>query len=270
MAHRVSVQVCTLNEQENIGTCLDLIAANEPEDILVIDGGSSDMTIQIARKRGVRVIQVGPVGLAAQRRAGIVESRSPYTAFVDADDRLEPTWLDTMVHELKEGDYAALQSLVRVPVSGSWWSSAWNRYFTSAIVQTPDVIMVGRPALFETSALTALPEPAGMVVEDTEMSQQLLLMGHRMGIGSAVSWRLCPITLRENFMKWQGYGQGYRQFVRRFPGRKGAIAKHMLLTVPVGRTLPSVLRGHPTQILFGTLMSVSMSIGWCRESLRPS
>ena len=268
MALPVSVQVCTLNEESNIGACLDSILANDPEDVVVVDGGSSDGTTRIALERGVRVIEAGPIGLAAQRREGVMTSHSQYTAFVDADDRLEPNWLETMISDLESGGYAALQSLLRVPPSGSWWSQAWDRYFRSAIAPCPDVIMVGRPALFKTSALLALPQTSGMVIEDTEMSQHFVLLGLRMGIGSAISWRLCPTQIGENFAKWSGYGRGYRQFVHQFPERRKAIAKHILYTVPVGRTMPSVLRGHLSQPLFGVMMSANMVRGWILESCK--
>ena len=238
---------------------------NDPEDVLVVDGGSTDETVDIARRKGVRVIEAGPVGLAAQRRIGYRTSPSSYTAFVDADDRLEPDWLPTMLSELQAGNYSALQSLLRVPSSASWWSAAWNRYFMSAITSRADTIMVGRPALFETKALLVLPEPSENVVEDTEMSRQFVLSGLRMGIGTAVSFRICPTTNAENFRKWRGYGRGYRQFVRQFPERKAAMLKHMTITVPVSRTLPSVVRGHVSQPLFGFMMSTNMVVGWVQE-----
>ena len=268
MAHPVSVQVCTLNEEANIGPCLDQILTNDPEDVVVIDGGSTDRTVGIARGRGIRVIEAGPVGLAAQRRIGYQTSPSAYTAFVDADDRLEPRWIPTMLAELQAGGYSALQSLLRVPSSECWWSAAWNRYFVSAVTPQADTIMVGRPSLFNTRALLALPEPSGAIVEDTEMSRQFALKGMRMGIGTAISFRICPTTKEENFRKWRGYGRGYQQFVQQFPERRTAILKHMAVTVPVSRTLPSVAQGHISQPVFGFMMSVNMIIGWMQESLQ--
>ena len=50
----VSVQICTLNEAANIGPCLESVWANDPAEVIVIDGGSSDRTVGIAESMGAR------------------------------------------------------------------------------------------------------------------------------------------------------------------------------------------------------------------------
>jgi glycosyltransferase involved in cell wall biosynthesis len=265
VAHPVSVQICTLDEEDNIGACLESVLAAEPEDVVVIDGGSTDRTVAIAVELGVRVIEAGRIGLGRQRRLGYLKSPSRYTAFVDADDRLEPDWLAVLVGELEAGGYSALQSLLRVRDDGTWWSRRWNDYFRETIAPAADTIMVGRPALYVSAALQELPEPSGMVIEDTEMSRWFERHGHRQGIGTAVSYRLCPNGREENWLKWRGYGRGYRQFVEQNPDRRQAILRHMLVTVPIERTWRPVLRGHLSQPLFGAMMTGNYLAGWLAE-----
>ncbi len=59
MPRPVSVQICTLNEEGNIGECLETVVANDPEEIVVIDGGSTDRTVEIAEAMGARVLAPG-------------------------------------------------------------------------------------------------------------------------------------------------------------------------------------------------------------------
>ena len=256
------MQICTLNEAANIEACLDAVRANDPEDVLVIDGGSTDGTAGLARAAGVRVIDAGPIGLARQRQVGYRDSPCPYTAFVDADDRLEPGWLATLVRELEEGGYAALQSLLRVPEPHNFWTAGWDAYFAETVRPTADTIMVGRPALYRTDALMAIRAEPGMIVEDTEMSRDFQLRGLRQGIGTATSYRHCPEGSSENLAKWRGYGRGYRQFVTAHPERTPAILAHMLWTVPVRRSIGPLLKGRITQPAFGTLMSINEVVGF--------
>ena len=109
----VSVQICTLNEQGNIGDCLDVrTGSNDPEEILVIDGGSTDGTVEIAEAFGARVLSPGRLGLGPSRRLGYMSTTSRYSAFIDADDRISPDWLGTMIRELEAGGYAALQDCI--------------------------------------------------------------------------------------------------------------------------------------------------------------
>ena len=263
----VSVQICTLNEAANIVDCLAAVQANDPDDVLVIDGGSTDGTPDLVRDAGARLLEAGPIGLARQRRLGYLDSPCPYTAFVDADDRLGADWLGTMLTELQAGGYSALQGCLRAAEPTSWWEHGWNEYLAASIRPVPDTIMVGRPALFRTDSLLGISSTEGILVEDTEMSKDFQDRGLRQGIGTAVSYRRCPSTMTENLSKWRGYGRGYREFARKHPDRQGALIKHMLFTVPVARSWPPVLRGKPTQPVFGLLMGTSMAIGWARSSL---
>ncbi len=73
---------------------------------------------------------------------------------MDADDRLGPDWLETMIRELEAGGYSALQSSLRaVRVRQLVESTGWNQYFIESVRPTADTTMVGRPALFVTAAL---------------------------------------------------------------------------------------------------------------------
>lgn len=86
----VSVIVAVLNAADYLATALDSVVRQCPSarEILVIDGGSTDGSAEIAASRpGVRVIRQTGRGLAAARNQAILASRCPLIAFCDADDR---------------------------------------------------------------------------------------------------------------------------------------------------------------------------------------
>lgn len=258
----VSVQICTLNEEANIGACLETVVVNDPEEIVVIDGGSTDRTVAIAEGFGARVIVPGKLGLGPSRQLGYMSTTCTYTAFVDADDRLSSKWLTAMVGELEAGGYAALQSSLRAVETGSWWTSGWNQYFIESVRPTPETSMVGRPALFVTAELQAETDELTSLDEDTHLSRRFEKRGLRQGIGHAIAYRHVEQSWVENTRKWQSYGKGYRGFVRSNPDRRSAILKHMLLTVPVTRSVRPVLRGHLRQPAFSVIMGASILRGW--------
>lgn len=258
----VSVQVCTLNEEANIGPCLESIQANDPEEIVVIDGGSSDQTVNIATAAGARVLTPGRLGLGPSRQQGWQATNAPYVAFVDADDRLPSSWLRGMLKELQAGGYAALQSRLGVFEPRSWWSRSWDQYFTESIRLTSDTAMVGRPALFMRVALGTLQEELPSLDEDTHLSRWFEVQGMRQGVGSPKALRLVEETWSENAAKWRSYGKGYHGFVQAHPDRRAALLKHVLFTIPVSRSVRPVLRGHITQPIFGALMAWQIMRGW--------
>ena len=262
MPQPVSVQICTLNEEANIGACIKAVLANDPEEIVVIDGGSTDQTVAIAEGLGARVLIPGRLGLGPSRQLGYLSTTTKFVAFVDADDRLDPGWLPLMIHELEAGNYSALQSSLRAVDEGTWWSRGWNQYFIESVRPVADTIIVGRPALFNTADLQAESAELTSLDEDTHLSRRFEVRGLRQGIGTAVAYRHVEQTWAENMSKWKSYGRGYRGFVSEHPERRAAILKHMVFTVPVARSWRPVLRGQLTQPVFGVLMAANILAGW--------
>ena len=260
----VSVQVITLNEEANIGDCIRAIKVNEPVEIVVIDGGSTDRTIEIARSHGARVITPGRLGRGASRHLGYTSTDQPYVAMVDADDRISPDWLETSLKELQEGNYAALQSCLRSVSRRTFWERGWDEYYRESIRPAVDTIMVGHPSVYRTDALMGTRDDIGNDHEDTQMSVDFQRRGLRQGIGTAVSYRVVPDLWAENSSKWLAYGRGYRSFVRRHPERKRSIARHMLITIPLVRGWRPLRRGSFESPLFCAIMAATIVRGFVK------
>lgn len=82
----ISIVMPTLNEAAGLeATLADLHWADE---IIVVDGGSTDDTTSIARRAGARVLDVPGVTIAAQRNAGIAVARHTWILALDADERV--------------------------------------------------------------------------------------------------------------------------------------------------------------------------------------
>lgn len=101
---RVSVYVPVYNAERYIEKCLTGIKAQTYpiEDTIVIDDGSTDRSMDIARDMGVRVIsQPGNLGLSLARRRAFDEIETPLIAALDADCVPEPNWLGTLIPDMK-------------------------------------------------------------------------------------------------------------------------------------------------------------------------
>lgn len=84
----VSVVIPALNEAAQIAIAVaDLSWADE---IIVVDGGSSDDTPTLAASAGATVLVVAGQTIAAQRNAGIEQARNPWVLALDADERVSP------------------------------------------------------------------------------------------------------------------------------------------------------------------------------------
>jgi glycosyltransferase involved in cell wall biosynthesis len=90
---RISVVMITRNRGSQIRTALEhLLALPETPHIIVIDNGSSDETVEIARAIGaaVDVIALDQNLACAGRNIGILKAGTPYVAFSDDDSWWAP------------------------------------------------------------------------------------------------------------------------------------------------------------------------------------
>jgi len=81
----VSIIIPTLNEESSIGQTLDaLTKISKPLEVIVVDGGSSDKTVQIVRKSNVKLIAARR-GRGAQLHAGACIAQGETFWFLHAD-----------------------------------------------------------------------------------------------------------------------------------------------------------------------------------------
>jgi glycosyltransferase involved in cell wall biosynthesis len=102
---RVSVVVCAHNAEDTLEPCLRSLIALDYSDaeVIVCDDGSTDATAAIARRFGVRVLELPHRGLSAARNEGIAAAGGDIVAFIDADARAHPEWLYHLVLSLEDG-----------------------------------------------------------------------------------------------------------------------------------------------------------------------
>src|SRR6059058_917880 len=96
----ISVVVPARNAEHLIGDCLRSIAWSQPREIIVVDGDSTDATVDIALRHGARVLSDGGAGLPAARRMGAQASQGRWVALIDADVRLAEGDLGRLLDEL--------------------------------------------------------------------------------------------------------------------------------------------------------------------------
>lgn len=88
-APEVSVVIpCFRAERYVLATVRSVLAQSVPTEVIVVDDGSPDGSVRVLRDSGlpVRIIEQANQGVAVARNTGVAAARSPWVAFVDADD----------------------------------------------------------------------------------------------------------------------------------------------------------------------------------------
>ena len=84
-----------------IARCVDSLSF--ADEIIVVDGGSTDETAELARAHGARVILNPWPGFAAQRRFALVQARYPWVFACDADEEVTPALANAIREAITAG-----------------------------------------------------------------------------------------------------------------------------------------------------------------------
>jgi glycosyltransferase involved in cell wall biosynthesis len=101
---KLSVTVITRDEAANLAAALDSVAW--ADEIVVVDSGSTDDTVAIARRFTPRVVETNWPGYVAQKNRAAGEASHDWILSIDADERVTPALADE-IRALLRGEPAA-------------------------------------------------------------------------------------------------------------------------------------------------------------------
>ncbi len=96
---KISATIITFNEERNIARAIESLRCCD--EILVVDSGSTDRTVEIAEKLGARVVECPWRGYAAQKNAASEEATHDWILSLDADESLSES-LEAEIWQLKK------------------------------------------------------------------------------------------------------------------------------------------------------------------------
>ncbi len=103
---KVSLVIPTLNESSCIEKTLSEIPRGAVDEVIIVDGHSTDNTADIVRKLGYGVIMQKTKGYGGAFSEGIEASTGDIVVLMDADGSHNPTDIPLLVEKIKEGyDY---------------------------------------------------------------------------------------------------------------------------------------------------------------------
>jgi len=94
----LSVVIITFNEEANLGRLLE--STRPADEHIVLDCGSTDRTLEIARSFGARTFTENWKGYAAQKNSAIDKTTGDWVLSLDADEAAEPELMEEIRHVL--------------------------------------------------------------------------------------------------------------------------------------------------------------------------
>jgi len=104
----LSIVIPCLNEEDTLDLCIGkalraMAGHGVSGEVIVADNGSTDGSLEIARKRAVRIVSVEEAGYGRALMGGIGAARGKYVIMGDADDSYDFLEIPKFLAKLREG-----------------------------------------------------------------------------------------------------------------------------------------------------------------------
>ncbi len=127
----VSIVINVYNEEENIGDCLGSLKEQSYSDfeLIVVDDGSTDSTMDIVEDYRehfeLKTYSTPHVGIKKARRKGVKETTGDIIVVIDADEILEPDFLEEILSSFEDDEVGAVGGVLRSRGDG-WVTEAYG------------------------------------------------------------------------------------------------------------------------------------------------
>jgi biofilm PGA synthesis N-glycosyltransferase PgaC len=230
----LTVLVAAYNEEERIGVTLDRLARSRYPgglELVVVDDGSSDRTVQIVAERAarddrVRLIRASHGGKSRALNAALAAVRTPLVATIDADTLVTPEALDRAVGRLlaMPPDSVAVAGAVMVRNSRDGWLTRvqqWDYLIGIASVKRGQSMLQGTlvaQGAFSVYRGDALRRAGGWpdaIGEDIVLTWAMLRDGGRVGFEpTAVAFTEAPTGFRHFVRQRRRWARGMIEGLR--------------------------------------------------------
>ncbi|MBI3317104.1 MAG: glycosyltransferase family 2 protein [Candidatus Omnitrophica bacterium] len=107
----ISAVLIVLNEERNIEACLKSLAWTD--EIILMDSGSTDRTLELARKLSAKIHFLPFANYSAQKNAAIEKASSDWILMVDLDERIPPELAEEIEGVVRNSEKDAVYAICR-------------------------------------------------------------------------------------------------------------------------------------------------------------
>ena len=100
---KISAIIIARNEEDRIADCLDSISFCD--EIIVVDGGSEDRTVDIAKRIGAKVFIYKTDNFSQLRNFGLEKAKGDWVLYIDADERVSDSLRENIKYQISNIKY---------------------------------------------------------------------------------------------------------------------------------------------------------------------
>jgi len=204
----VSIVLCVYNEEKYLKSCLNSIKKQKFKnyEIVLVDDGSTDKTLEIAKNFPVKIVKQEHKGLGAARNLGVKNSSGKIISFLDADMTFDENYLKNLIKPI-------IQKKAKGTTHGKEyasnidnpWARCWGkiRIDTSIPSRKPHNY---RAILKEDFLKSGGFESSWGYADDQSLTKK---MGNAEIVKDAICYHKNPSSLKETYLQARWIGGSY-------------------------------------------------------------
>ena len=111
---KFSVVVCGKNEEKKINKCLNSIIQNKPDEIIFVDGNSTDKTVDFVKNFTDKIFVRKNSNLTNDRQFGIDNCNNELIVMIDCDHILRENDIKNLINDLFNFKFDLIQSQLEI------------------------------------------------------------------------------------------------------------------------------------------------------------
>lgn len=203
---KTSVIICNKNSLNYLKFSIPALKKHKLKEILVIDGCSTDGSIEYVKKKRIKLYSDQGRGLSYSRKLGTKLAKGKFIFFIGPDDVCDLNFFKNLFKHFINEKYDAATILIKVKKTKTYWDNCLNFWLENIRKKGPASV-IGTPTLFRKEVFKKVKYIENSIgCDDTVISHQLINKGFRIGVLNFVCDQANNNKLRDIKRKFFLYG----------------------------------------------------------------
>mgnify|MGYP002626054220 CR=1 FL=1 len=208
MTKDVSLIIICRNCVDNIESAIQSAISAGPDEIIVVDGNSTDGTLDVIAKYAnqVKLVTDPGKGVAMARQVGADSASSEWLFYLGCDNTIEPDSIEKLKEYMIAHDWVLGGMLTRIKDTSRYLAFCNNERWKTKITEGPKSV-VGTPFMIKTDLLKQFRyNTVRKFSDDTDLCERLIESGHQIGYSDVICYEMTANSYAELKARFKMYG----------------------------------------------------------------
>jgi glycosyltransferase involved in cell wall biosynthesis len=247
------ILIC-LNDEDRIEGMISSLGNLSNTELIVVDGGSSDQSVHIAKKYTDKVF-ISKKGMLNQTLFGVNQATGKYIFLAEADHLYDENLLDNLKEELLKNNYNGVQASMDYIYNSNFWEKGHLEFYKIHFLKLGERRFISGPQLWKKESihdiLTNIEVEAQGYSFDTQRAEIINKLGMKVGVSRFKVYESNRLNKIKFINRFRNYGHGDFEFYKNNSynwslKRKLKSLTHVFFRYGISYPYNSIFHGNPS------------------------